>query len=89
MKKHLSIKEFFGYNENAIQIQIYTAISDYCIVAIAEYRPNLGNIYEVQRVLQCSPYEKTPLRDYFGAGRKWQFATDDPSYEGPPLLLYF
>jgi hypothetical protein len=87
MKQHLHIKEFFGHNENAIQIQIYTAISAYCIVAIAEHKLNLGrDMYEVLRVLQGSLYEKIPLRDFFEAGRKWQFDTDDPTFEGPPLL---
>lgn len=90
MKQHLHIKEFFGHNENAIQIQIYTAISAYCIVAIAEHRLNLGkDMYEVLRVLQGSLYEKIPLRDFFEAGRKWQFATDDPEFEDLQLMLKF
>ena len=90
MKQHLHIKEFFGHNENAIQIQIYTAISAYCIVAIAEHRLNLGrDMYEVLRVLQGSLYEKIPLRDFFEAGRKWQFATDEPNFEGLQLMLNF
>ena len=90
MKQHLHIKEFFGHNENAIQIQIYTAISAYCIVAIAEHKLNLGrDMYEVLRVLQGSLYEKIPLRDFFEAGRKWQFATDDTTIEGLQLMLNF
>lgn len=90
MKQHLHIKEFFGHNENAIQIQIYTAISAYCIVAIAEHKLNLGrDMYEVLRVLQGSLYEKIPLRDFFEAGRKWQFATDEPNFEGLQLMLNF
>ena len=90
MKQHLHIKEFFGYNENAIQIQIYTAISAYCIVAIAEHRLNLGrDMYEVLRVLQGSLYEKIPLRDFFEAGRKWHFATDEHEIDDLQLLLNF
>lgn len=90
MKQHLHIKEFFGHNENAIQIQIYTAISAYCIVAIAEHRLNLGrDMYEVLRVLQGSLYVKIPLRDFFEAGRKWQFATDEPNFERLQLMLNF
>lgn len=72
------------------KIQIYTAISAYCIVAIAEHRQNLGrDMYEVLRVLQGSLYVKIPLRDFFEAGRKWQFATDDPTFEGLQLMLNF
>lgn len=90
MKQHLHIKEFFGYNENAIQIQIYTAISAYCIVAIAEHRLNLGkDLYEVLRVLQGSLYEKIPLRDFFESGQKWHFATNDSEFKDFQLLLKF
>lgn len=90
MKQHLHIKEFFGHNENAIQIQIYTAISAYCIVAIAEHKLNIGkDMYEVLRVLQGSLYEKIPLRDFFEAGRKWQIATNEPETDGLQLMLKF
>ena len=90
MKQHLHIKEFFGHNENAIQIQIYTAISAYCIVAIAEHKLNLGrDMYEVLRVLQGSLYEKIALEDFFEQGKKWHFATDAPCDDGLQLLLNF
>lgn len=87
MKQHLHIKEFFGHNENAIQIQIYTAISAYCIVAIVENELNLGrDLYEVLRVLQGSLFEKIPLKDFFEKGQKWQIATKD-SYENELQLM--
>lgn len=90
MKQHLHIKEFFGFNENAIQIQIYTAISAYCIIAIAEHKLQLGmDLYEVLRVLQGSLYEKVPLRDFFEKGRKWQIATEEPQFNNLQLLLKF
>ena len=90
LKQHLHIKEFFGHNENAIQIQVYTAISAYCIVAIVEHRLNLRkDLYGVLRVLQGSLYEKVPLRDYFEAGQKWQFATEEPNFDNLQLLLNF
>jgi len=90
MKQHLHIKEFFGHNENAIQIQIYTAISAYCIVAIVEHKLNLGrDMYEVLRVLQGSLYEKIPLEEFFEQGKKWHFATEFPCDDGLQLLLKF
>ena len=59
-------------------------------MAIAEHRLNLGkDMYEVLRVLQGSLYEKIPLRDFFEAGRKWQFATDESEFEGLQLMLKF
>ena len=30
-----------------------------------------------------------PLRNFFEAGRKWLFATDDPTFEGLQLMLIF
>lgn len=90
MKQHLHVKEFFGNNENAIQIQIYTAIAAYCIVAIAEQRLKLGrNLYEVLRVLQGSLFEKVPLVDFFREGRMWQFATEERPFNNSQLLLNF
>ena len=38
MKQHLRIKEFYGTSENAVKIQIYCAITAYCLVALAERR---------------------------------------------------
>jgi IS4 transposase len=33
-KQHLKIKKFWGDTENAVRIQIYSAIIAYCLVAI-------------------------------------------------------
>ena len=90
MKQHLHVKEFFGHNENAIQIQIYTAIAAYCIVAIAEHHLKLDrDLYEVLRVLQGSLFEKTPLKDFFENGQKWQIATKDSYEDELQLMLNF
>ena len=90
MKQHFHIKEFFGYNENAIQIQVYTAISAYCIVAMAEHHLKLGrDLYDVLRVIQGSLFEKVPLVDFFSRGKKWQNATNEPCLNELQLLLNF
>ena len=34
IKQHLKVKSFWGTTENAVRIQIYTAIITYCLVAI-------------------------------------------------------
>ncbi len=36
IKKHLRIKSFYGYSENAIKTQIWIAVSVYVLVAIAK-----------------------------------------------------
>jgi len=42
IKQHLHIKSFWGISENAVRIQIYTAITAYCLVAIVENELKLG-----------------------------------------------
>lgn len=41
IKQHLHIKSFWGVTENAVRIQIYTAITAYCLVAIVEHEHHL------------------------------------------------
>ena len=36
MKQHLRIKEFYGTSENAVKIQLYTALTAYCLVALVK-----------------------------------------------------
>ena len=41
LKQHLKIKKFWGETENAVRIQIYTAITTYCLIAIVQKRVQL------------------------------------------------
>ena len=43
IKQHLKIKSFWGTSENAVRVQVYTAISSYCLVAI------LGHDFVIDR----------------------------------------
>ncbi len=36
IKQHLKIKKFWGTSENAVRIQIYSAITAYCMMAIVQ-----------------------------------------------------
>lgn len=64
MKQHLRIKEFYGTSENAVKIQIYTAISAYCLVVIAQEELRLKmETYDVLRILNTSLLTKIPLID--------------------------
>lgn len=66
IKQHLRIKEFYGTSENAVKIQIYSAIIAYCIVAIAEKESQLKiSTYEVLRILSVGLLEKKPFRELF------------------------
>ena len=63
LKQHLHIKEFYGTSENAVNIQIYSAIIAYCLVAIVASELKLEmSTYDVLRIVGVSLFDKTPLR---------------------------
>ena len=66
IKQHLKIKKFWGTTENAVRIQICSAIITYCLVAIVRHDMQLKrSTYEVLQILSISLTDKTPLRDLF------------------------
>ena len=67
MKQHLKIKKFWGESENAVRIQIYTAIIAYCMMAIVQKKMGVNRtIYEMLQLVSVSLTEKTPLDKLFG-----------------------
>ena len=55
LKQHLRVKTFWGETENAVRIQIYTAVITYCLVAIIEHELKVDrNIYEVMRIMSSA-----------------------------------
>ena len=55
LKQHLKIKKFWGTTENAVRIQIYSAICAYCLVAIMQHDMRLErSTYEVLQILSMS-----------------------------------
>ena len=66
LKQHLKIKKFWGTSENAVKIQVYSAIIAYCLVAIMQHDMKLDrSTYEVLQILGISLTDKTPLRELF------------------------
>ena len=88
LKQHLVIKKFWGTTENAVRIQIYSAICAYCIVAIVQHDMRLDrSTYEVLQILSMSLTDTTHLRDLFD---KTIFKKDkDRSGSGGPNLFNF
>lgn len=67
LKQHLQVKKFWGHTENAVRIQVYTAISAYCLVAIAEHDYGLDrSMFDVLRVVSNSLLDTMPIRELFG-----------------------
>ena len=66
IKQHLHIKSFWGVTENAVRIQIYSAITAYCLVAIVEHDLCLNrSTFEVLRILSMSLFDKIPIKGLF------------------------
>jgi IS4 transposase len=64
LKQHLKIKAFWGTSENAVRIQIYSAIIAYCLVAIVGHELKINrSTYEILQVLGISLLDKTPVKE--------------------------
>jgi IS4 transposase len=61
IQQHLRIKAFFGTSENAVQTQVWIAISAYVLVAIVQKRLAVNaSLYTILPVLSLTLFEKTP-----------------------------
>ena len=85
LKQHLKIKKFWGTSENAVKIQVYSAIIAYCLVAIMQHDMKLNrSTYEVLQILGISLTDKTPLRNLFSKTKfndvKEQNGLDGPNF---------
>lgn len=77
MKQHLHIKEFYGTTENAVKIQLYSAIIAYCLVAIVERKMKLNmEMYDLLRILSVSLLDRTPLVDLLGKSKSTSGVTN-------------
>lgn len=66
IKHHLRIKVFYGTTENAVRIQIWTAISTYCLLAIARKHFGLDHdMHQMTQTLRLHLFAKTPVFTLF------------------------
>lgn len=66
LKQHLKIKKFWGTSENAVRIQIYSAITAYCMMAIVQKKMRTQRpIYEMLQLVSVSLTETLPLGELF------------------------
>jgi len=64
IKQHLKIKSFWGQSQNAVKIQVYSAIIAYCLVALVRNKLKVDrSIYEILQILSISLLDKTPLNE--------------------------
>ena len=64
IKQHLRIRSFYGRSENAVRIQIWSAICAYLMVAIVRKQLNLQqSLNEILQVVSVNIFEQTPLAE--------------------------
>lgn len=66
IKQNLKIQSFWGYSENAVKTQIWTAIASYVLVAIIKKQCEFPySMNEILQILSISLFDKTPLNQLF------------------------
>jgi transposase len=59
IKQHLRIKSFYGTSENAVKVQIYSAISVYVMIAIIKKKLNVAeSLYTILQILSINIFSK-------------------------------
>jgi hypothetical protein len=68
IKGHLRLRAFLGRSENAVRLQVWSAICAYLLVAIAKKESGLPHsLHQVLQVISVSVFEPVPLADLFAA----------------------
>lgn len=72
IKQHLRIKTFYGTSQNAVKVQIWSAVVTYLLVAILKKELGLEqSLYTILQALSVTLFEKTPIKQLFSdAGYK-------------------
>lgn len=66
LKQHLKVKKFWGQTENAVRIQIYTAVTAYCMMAIVQKKMDVQrSIYEMLQLASVSLTDTVELKALF------------------------
>jgi len=70
IKQHLRIRSFIGTSDNAVRVQIWSAISTYLLVAILKKTLKLEqSLHEILQVLSVTPFEKVGSSGFLMARR--------------------
>ncbi|MBQ0122661.1 MAG: IS4 family transposase [Bacteroidales bacterium] len=86
LKQHLKIKKFWGETENAVRIQIYSAITAYVMMAIVQKKMGIErSIYEMLQIVSISLTDTTPLEALF-AKPNYNIVNELDGYSEPTLF---
>lgn len=76
LKQNLRIKHFVGNSENAVMIQIYTALTVYLLLAYQKFRSRLGiSVQQLFELIQLNVLSLIPLGDLFNPPQR---QSDEP-----------
>ena len=71
IKQHLKVKSFWGTSENAVRIQIYSAIITYTLIIVIKNKLKLTRSnYEILQILSISLLDREPLNNLFASACK-------------------
>jgi hypothetical protein len=66
IKQHLRLRAFLGRSQNAVRLQVWTAICSYLLVAIAKKEFGLPqSLHQILQVISVSVFEPVPLPELF------------------------
>ena len=84
IKQHLKVKSFWGYTDNAVRVQIYTAIIAYVTVALMKEKLKIKHTnYEILQVLSITLLTKIQLQQLF----QESYLQDFKELKGNQLIL--
>jgi IS4 transposase len=82
IKQHLRLRGFLGRSQNAVRLQVWSAICAYLLVAIAKKHFGLPqSLHQILQVLSVSIFEPVPLTELFALSNR-----DSTSSQQLPLL---
>lgn len=78
IKQHLKIKKFLGRSENAVRIQILTALISYLLLALYKHRNAFaGSLWDCLAVVRVTLFQRIATEKYYRERRRRQQATAD------------
>ena len=70
IKQHLKIKKFLGRSENAVRIQILTALISYLLIALYKQRNAIpGSLWDCLAVVRATLFQRQATENYYQEAR--------------------
>ena len=79
IKYNLRLRTFLGVSNNAIRIQLWSAVSTYLLVALLKKQLDLPHsLHQILQVLSVSAFEQVPISELFTQSRQKLSIPPDP-----------